>query len=471
MKITIRKDGRNYGPYSLDEVRQHLASGSVALTDLVFIEGASEWTTLNLVSGITSARLPPPPRLVPLPPPPPPPVTSVTGTGKPEAKSKGSAASGLGGCLGIGSVLFTLVVVIWNITAIGHNVSILPAQLNLEGNYDVMKVKNGTLKLDNTVKIGSALEGYSFFKNVIWKGFKDDQGRRVVEATAIVDIEAYRKIASELPAEAERRDASIKQGVQAEYTVQFKLSQSDNTIVVGYSDYTIKGHKLDTGEPVEDILKDEREDNGESEELKNIFANRSSPRFKSFLLGFLDCNGGPPWQTGRQIAQMMFDYSTDNTANDNAYPDGNSSTEVFQKLLDEKYCTDPAIFYLPLPGKVKPIAGQKLKPENVCWDVTSGVDSNAPDKLPLIFMTGYKVTYAPGAAAVPLIKPYPPYGSGSVADRSPPGIAVFYKGNNAMFLNLYSLENPDGSLPNFVPPDFDPTGKTYRQLTPDGPLP
>lgn len=79
-------------------------------------------------------------------------------------------------------------------------------------------------------------------------------------------------------------------------------------------------------------------------------------------------------QQGRQIGQMMFSYSTDNFQNSNAYPDGKSSTEVFQKLLDGNYAADPAIFYVPLPGKVKPIAGQKLKPENVCWDVTSGVD-------------------------------------------------------------------------------------------------
>jgi hypothetical protein len=37
-------------------------------------------------------------------------------------------------------------------------------------------------------------------------------------------------------------------------------------------------------------------------------------------------------------------------------------------------------------------------------------------------------------------------------------------GNNATI-------NPDGSMANFLPTDFDAKGKTYRQLTPDGPLP
>ena len=36
---------------------------------------------------------------------------------------------------------------------------------------------------------------------------------------------------------------------------------------------------------------------------------------------------------------------------------------------------------------------------------------------------------------------------------------------------LKNSKTSDGSIPNFVPADFDAKGKTYRQLTPDGPLP
>lgn len=158
-------------------------------------------------------------------------------------------------------------------------------------------------------------------------------------------------------------------------------------------------------------------------------------------------------QSAHAIALALYSYTNDNNQN---YPDGNSSTEVFQKLLDEKYVNDPAVFYFPLSGKTKPIPGQRLKPENVCWDVTSGVDSNSPNKLPVVFMTGYKVTYAPGGTAVALVK------------SGPLGIAVFYKDNGAMFT---TTAHSDGSIPNFTPPNFKPDGKTYRQLTPDGPLP
>ncbi len=175
---------------------------------------------------------------------------------------------------------------------------------------------------------------------------------------------------------------------------------------------------------------------------------------------------------------MMFSYSTDNIANNNSYPDGNSSTEVFQKLLDGGYCSDPGVFYIPLSGKTPAKPGQKLKPENVCFDVTSGVASNAPDGIPLIFMTGYKVTYAPGGSAVPIIKPYPPFGEPRTWSlwwhRKPlrtPGIGVLYKGNNGRFWPLTFSDDSEATIPNFVPVDFKPDGKTYRQLTPDGPLP
>jgi len=163
-------------------------------------------------------------------------------------------------------------------------------------------------------------------------------------------------------------------------------------------------------------------------------------------------------QQGRQIGQALFSYSTDNTQNHGAYPDGNSSTEVFQKLLDGNYVSDPRIFYLPLPGKTPAQTGQKLKPENVCFDYTAGTDAGPSDDLvPLIFVTGYKVTYAPGAAAVPIAKTY-----------HPPFLGTFYRGNNAFILPL--RETSDGTVLNFIPSDFKPDGKTYRQLTPEGSL-
>jgi hypothetical protein len=50
----------------------------------------------------------------------------------------------------------------------------------------------------------------------------------------------------------------------------------------------------------------------------------------------------------------------------------------------------------------------------------------------------------------------------------PQGIAVVYKSNGIKFLKP---ENLDGSIPDFIPANFDAHGKEYHQLTPEGMLP
>jgi hypothetical protein len=192
--------------------------------------------------------------------------------------------------------------------------------------------------------------------------------------------------------------------------------------------------------------------------------------------------GSRRMQTSRIIGIAMAQYANDHGGN---YPDGKSSTEVFQKLLDGNYVTDPGIFYVPYPGKVKAVPGQPLKSENISWDVTAGVDSQTSDEIPIVFLTGYRVTYAAGGSAVSLVKPYPDFGDPprtwgqwwhgepNPMQHSIPGIAVTYKGNNSaykMFL-FESTPAPEGTMPDFVSSKFDPKGRIYRQLTPTGPLP
>jgi hypothetical protein len=79
----------------------------------------------------------------------------------------------------------------------------------------------------------------------------------------------------------------------------------------------------------------------------------------------------------------------------NASPGATTSTEVFQKLIDEKYVTDPAIFYFAMPGKTKPVAGIRLTADNVCFDVTAGLTASSPGGIPLVYPTGYTVNFAP----------------------------------------------------------------------------
>jgi hypothetical protein len=168
-------------------------------------------------------------------------------------------------------------------------------------------------------------------------------------------------------------------------------------------------------------------------------------------------------QQARQIAQCLFAYASDHNGK---YPDGKTSTEVFQHLIDENYASDPGLFYfgsLRTPGKIAP-DGPHLKPENISFDLTCCVDSSAPDKLPVVFLTGYKITYQAGAVAV-VAHPTPSrtwedWWNGLPAWE--PFMAVAYKDNTAVRMQADS----DGRIPNFIPADFDPKGKTYRQLTP-----
>jgi hypothetical protein len=155
----------------------------------------------------------------------------------------------------------------------------------------------------------------------------------------------------------------------------------------------------------------------------------------------------------------MVQYEQDHNG---AYPTGKSSTEVFQKLIDEHYVQDPTTFWIMsfnVPGKTKATSNE-LKPENVCWDVTVPLDAGSSDLLPVVFLTGYRINYVPGGSAVPLF---------SSSEDRPPGIAVCYHGNNPAWLK--NDGQPDRIVKNFISTAFDPAGKKYQQLTPDGPLP
>jgi len=173
---------------------------------------------------------------------------------------------------------------------------------------------------------------------------------------------------------------------------------------------------------------------------------------QQFTPGLTDARHDTAVQQAHAIGLALFSYATDH---DGSMPPGNSSTEVFQNLIAGGYVSDPKIFYLAMPGKVVPVS-TTLKPENVSFDVTTGVDSDTSDDLPIVFSTGFKITYAAGGSAAPLAQP------------APRGLAVTYKNDSTKYC---VPTNPDGTVANFIPTTFDAKGKTYRQLTPDGPLP
>ena len=152
-------------------------------------------------------------------------------------------------------------------------------------------------------------------------------------------------------------------------------------------------------------------------------------------------------QTG-YLADVLNRYATDHGG---VYPDGKTSTEVFQKLIDEKYIFDPTVFYFPMKGKTKPTTSQ-LTADNVCFDLTGGATTKSSKFLPIIFTTGYNITYAAGKAA----------DGDTVGNDDSKGIAVTYLSGSSAF----QARAGQGSAPNFIDPGFDPAGQTYRQLKP-----
>ena len=116
------------------------------------------------------------------------------------------------------------------------------------------------------------------------------------------------------------------------------------------------------------------------------------------------------------------------------------------------------MFYLEMPGKTR-ATSTTLTADNVCYDVTSGVKGDSSDQVPVVFCTGYTVTYSAGASAVrdpSSSTPFPGPGT------SFSGLAVCYKGNNARFITA----DAEGTVPGFIPADFGSSSTTYQQLKP-----
>jgi hypothetical protein len=177
----------------------------------------------------------------------------------------------------------------------------------------------------------------------------------------------------------------------------------------------------------------------------------------------------PGIQAAHALTLALYAYRNDHGGKD---PEGESSTEVFQKLIDEGYIYDGDFLYFPMIGKVPAMAGTlvahkvRLRPENVSWDLTCCVDSETPDDIPLVFLTGYKVSYVPASSAMPLriLTTEEKWSLWMRGEK--PALPISYKSGSAQSIKAA----PDGTIPNFIPADFDPKGKAYRQLTPDGEL-
>jgi hypothetical protein len=169
-------------------------------------------------------------------------------------------------------------------------------------------------------------------------------------------------------------------------------------------------------------------------------------------------------QKERMIAMAMFAFANNHNGN---YPDADetsagqslltigggtpagasTSTEVFQKLIDGKYVSDPALFYVAMPGKVSPV-GNQLTADNVCFDVTAGLTSSAPSGVPIVFTTGFTLSYGNNIRVTrDGVSPFP-------------GFLAVYLGKSARYIKLAQGESA------VLGPLFTLFGDHYRQLKP-----
>jgi prepilin-type N-terminal cleavage/methylation domain-containing protein len=168
-------------------------------------------------------------------------------------------------------------------------------------------------------------------------------------------------------------------------------------------------------------------------------------------------------QTGRQLGQMCFAYATDNSANGNQYPADTTAMAVAQDLLNAGYATDPGVFGISQQtGYIKPVSaagGTILVAQNVSWSFTCvtasappngiGITSTASDLTPLVyFNNGFSTaipTPFPATTGTPknvALAVAAPFGTD--------GIAVFYKGNNSVYLKSGTNGQPQGTVYGFI---------------------
>ena len=64
MEIYVNRNGQQFGPYTVEQVRENLAIGMLAPTDLAWHEGVAEWQSVGQlvpqdeVKGARAAKLP-----------------------------------------------------------------------------------------------------------------------------------------------------------------------------------------------------------------------------------------------------------------------------------------------------------------------------------------------------------------------------------------------------------------------------
>lgn len=179
-------------------------------------------------------------------------------------------------------------------------------------------------------------------------------------------------------------------------------------------------------------------------------------------------------QVAHQMGALEFAYSNDYSQ---IYPYGTKAEDVANLLLNGGYANNPSIFYVAgtkaatkYTGATTPYA---LTATDCNWDFmvnnTTGLDSTANDLTPLTQLTGSTVLSGfPTSSGTGLDLTIDP----TVCAFGSDGIAVYYKGNNALFIKctLASASSAVNSKTSGVPwigTNYgDPKAGSYKLIQP-----
>ena len=154
---------------------------------------------------------------------------------------------------------------------------------------------------------------------------------------------------------------------------------------------------------------------------------------------------------------MEFSYSTDNTANGGAYPADSSGLAIAQDLINANYATDPGVFGVPQQtGFTKATTSgttSTLVQNSVSWsfttlttNTTGGINASTSDLIPLVFFNnGFGTAVTSTIGITPGTAMYVTYGGS--APFGSDGAAIFYKGNNAVYVKSGTGGAPAGQVP------------------------
>lgn len=122
-------------------------------------------------------------------------------------------------------------------------------------------VKNGTLKMDPSVTVGDALNGYKYFGETSWKTFEDQQNRTIVEFNGVLDFDKF--VGSNLDeygiaitADSVKKTREKMGDIKLTYIAQFTISKSNDSFNVRASAINMSGTHQETGKPVSKNIPD-----------------------------------------------------------------------------------------------------------------------------------------------------------------------------------------------------------------------